>query len=95
MYQIWYSKIQKLSLTNHYNNDESVIGKFLVHTFGLPFLQDVNNIEEDCFVFDLLENMSSGDKAQQHCDYLSENYIFSYSVFPPKLWFSNEITNVC
>ncbi|XP_060857637.1 uncharacterized protein LOC132935179 [Metopolophium dirhodum] len=92
--QNWYRKIQQLGLTNDYNNGKSEIGKFLVHTFGLPLLQDVNDIE-DCFVFDLLENMPSDDKVQQYCDYLSENYIFSFSLFPPKLWSSNDTTNAC
>lgn len=92
--QNWYRKIQQLGLTNDYNNGESEIGKFLVLTFGLPLLQDAKDIE-DCFVFDLLENMPSDDKVQQYCDYLSENYIFSFSLFPPKLWSSNDTTNAC
>jgi len=39
--------------------------------------------------------MPSDDKVQQYCDYLSENYIFSFSLFPPKLWSSNDTTNSC
>ena len=39
---------------------------------------------ENCYVFDLLENKPYDDKIQQYCDYLSGNYIFSYSVFPQK-----------
>ena len=94
MCQNWYRKIQQLGLTNDYKNGKSEIEKFLALTFGLPLLQDASDIE-DCFVFDLLENMPSDDKVQQYCDYLSENYIFSFSLFPPKLWSSNDTTNAC
>ncbi|KAE9524358.1 hypothetical protein AGLY_015397 [Aphis glycines] len=92
--QNWYRKIKQLGLTNDYNNGKSEIGKFLVLTFGLPLLQDANDIEY-YFVFDLFENMPSNNKVQQYCDYLSENYTFSFSLFPPKMWSSNDTTNAC
>lgn len=48
---------------------------------------------EECFVFHLLENVPSGDKVERYSGYLPENYMFSYSVFPSKLWSDNDTTS--
>ena len=67
-----------------YQNENSEIGKWLRHTFGLCFLspEDVS----DCFVFDFQSDQPTHAAVTKYCDYLIENYISDEAVFPPSMW---------
>ena len=50
--------------------------------FSIIFLNP--EVVGDCFVEDFIGTMPSGAKYQQFADYLTENYIDSNTLFPPK-----------
>lgn len=52
LHQAWFRKIQPLGLVSEFKNNNSKVGQWIKHTFGLTFLNPSE--VEDCFVFDLL-----------------------------------------
>lgn len=96
--QAWYRNIQKLGLSNDYQNPESEKGEWLRYLFGLPFLdpEDVG----DCFALDFAEFQPVDDSVTHMADYLVTNYISEDAKFPPTVWASQSAsteltTNAC
>ena len=80
-----------------YKNKSSKVGEWLRWTFGLAMLEpsDVS----DCFVFSLMSVIPTNQKLIKFADYLTDNYIDEYSLFPPSIWASatetERTTNAC
>lgn len=96
--QAWWRKIQQLGLTLDYRDEESTIGNWIRHLFGLTFL----NPDEvgDCFVFDFATDQPDDPRVTKFVDYLIDTYIDEASSFPPRIWAANtnsltRTTNVC
>jgi len=82
--QAWYRKIQNLSYAPQFNSANGDVGKWLVHIFGLPFL----NPEEvgECFTEYFMADKPEYTAITELCDYLIDNYISNESIFLPKMW---------
>ncbi|CAI6349412.1 unnamed protein product [Macrosiphum euphorbiae] len=82
--QAWYRKIQNLGYAPQFNSANDDVGKWLVHIFGLPFL----NPEEvaECFTEYFMADKPENAAITEFCDYLVDNYISNESIFPPKMW---------
>ncbi|KAL4141950.1 hypothetical protein QTP88_004489 [Uroleucon formosanum] len=82
--QAWYRKIQNLGYAPQFNSANDDVGKWLVHIFGLPFL----NPEEvaECFTEYFIAHKPENAAITEFCDYLVDNYISNESIFPPKMW---------
>ncbi|CAI6364293.1 unnamed protein product [Macrosiphum euphorbiae] len=82
--QAWYRKIQNLGYAPQFNSSNDDVGKWLVHIFGLPFL----NPEEvaECFTEYFMADKPENAAITEFCDYLVDNYISNESIFPPKMW---------
>lgn len=74
-----------MGLSSEYKNQNSEVGRWLNHLFGLTFLSP----EEvgECFVEDFMSDKPDGnEKLNQFVDYLVDNYIDDDSLFPPTVW---------
>ena len=72
--------------SSQYRQNNSEEGKWRNHIFMYFFLKPEKI--GDCFVEDFNGTMPSGEEYQQFADYLTEKYIDSNALFPPKLWAS-------
>lgn len=82
--QSWWRKIQNLGLAKEYKRYGSEISKWLIHFFGLAFLdpEDVS----DSFSEDLIPDMPSNRAVEQFSDYVLATYIDDTAMFPPSTW---------
>nr|CAI5865114.1 unnamed protein product [Callosobruchus analis] len=85
--QSWWRKIQQLGLASEYKNQQSPIGNWLNHLFGLTFLPPTEVGE--CFAQDFMSDKPQDSKVDQFTDYLVDTYIDSDSKFPPEIWADN------
>lgn len=87
--QNWWRKIQDLGLSRQYKDHHSIAGYWLRWTFGMPWLHpdEVSN----AFTEDLFENAPPA--ILNYLNYLCDNYIDEFSVFPPKIWASDIISS--
>nr|CAI5865555.1 unnamed protein product [Callosobruchus analis] len=76
-------KIQQLGLASEYKNQQSPIGNWLNHLFGLTFLPPAEVGE--CFAQDFMSDKPQDSKVDQFTDYLVDTYIDSDSKFPPEI----------
>nr|CAI5837421.1 unnamed protein product [Callosobruchus analis] len=65
-----------------YKNQQSPIGNWLNHLFGLTFLPPAEVGE--CFAQDFMSDKPQDSKVEQFTDYLVDTYIDSDSKFPPE-----------
>jgi hypothetical protein len=70
-------KIQQLGLASEYKNEQSPIGTWLKHLFGLIFLPPAE--VGDYFAEDFMCEKPENSKLDQFADYLVDNYIDSYN----------------
>jgi hypothetical protein len=87
-----------MGLASEYKNEQSPIGTWLKHLFGLTFLPPAE--VGDCFAEDFTCEKTENSKLDQFADYLVDNYIDSESKFPPVIWAENSCsilrtTNTC
>lgn len=87
-----------MGLASEYKNQQSPIGTWLKHLFGLTFLPSAE--VGDCFAEDFMPEKPQDSKVDQFTDYLVDNYIDSESKFPPEIWAENSCsilrtTNAC
>jgi hypothetical protein len=64
-------KIQQLGLASEYKNEQSPIGTWLKHLFGLTFLPPAE--VGDCFAEDFMCEKPENSKLDQFADYLVDN----------------------
>nr|CAI5841229.1 unnamed protein product [Callosobruchus analis] len=91
-------KIQQLGLASEYKNQQSPLGNWLNHLFGLTFLPPAEVGE--CFTQDFMSDKPQDSKVDQFTDYLVDTYVDSDSKFPPEIWAENSCsifrtTNTC
>nr|CAI5849249.1 unnamed protein product [Callosobruchus analis] len=76
-------KVQQLGLASEYKNQQSPIGNWLNHLFGLTFLPPAEVGE--CFAQDFMSDKPQDSKVDQFTDYLVDTYIDSDSKFLPEI----------
>nr|CAI5841261.1 unnamed protein product [Callosobruchus analis] len=74
---VTWRKIQQLGLASEYKNQQSPIGNWLNHLFGLTFLPPAEVGE--CFAQDFMSDKPQDSKVDQFTDYLVDTYIDSDS----------------
>lgn len=90
--QSWHRTIQRLGLSEEFQNKSSSIGQWLKLTFALSYLepQEVG----ECFVEDLMSSKPLDDRVDKYVDYLVDNYIDDENAkFPPHIWANMEPEN--
>jgi hypothetical protein len=98
IFYYWWRKIQQLGLASECKNEQSPIGTWLKHLFGLTFLPPAE--VGDSFAEDFMCEKPENSKLDQFADYLVDNYTDSESKFPPEIWAENSCsilrtTNTC
>ncbi|CAI6348136.1 unnamed protein product [Macrosiphum euphorbiae] len=96
--QAWYRNIQQNGLSVDYNTKDSEISKWLIHCYGLVFLEPENVSE--FFTLTLMELKPDDNRVTKFADYLVDTYIGEDSMFPPEMWVSASVetyltTNAC
>jgi hypothetical protein len=82
--QAWWRKIQNLGLSKEYKNYGSEISKWLMHFFGLSYLEPSD--VENSFAEDLITDMPADQRVEKFSDYVLSTYIDDTSLFPPSIW---------
>jgi len=82
--QSWWRKIQSLGLSRQYGKKNSEVSQFLKTIFGLSLLPPAE--VSDYFALDFISSLLNDKRVEEFCDYLLENHIDAYSIFPTPVW---------